>query len=78
MSDLVRCTMPLVRQTAGVRAEVTDGFTRLSLVTERTRLESESGRGLTLVDAVVDEWGISRGCDGGRTVWFECGAEPRN
>ncbi|MFF7231801.1 ATP-binding protein [Streptomyces sioyaensis] len=72
-----RCTVPLVRQTAGVQAEVTDGVTRLTLVTERTRPESESGWSLTLVDAVVDKWGISRGYDGGKTVWFECGAEPR-
>jgi hypothetical protein len=78
MSELVRCPMPLVRQAAGVRAEVTDGFTRLPLVTERTHPDSGSVRGLTLVDAVVDKWGISRGCGGGKTVWFECGAEPRD
>lgn len=69
-----RCTVVLARLTAGVRVEVTDSFTRLPSVTERTHPESESGRGLSLMEAVVDKWGVSRGIDGGKTVWFECGA----
>ncbi|MEU2059050.1 ATP-binding protein [Streptomyces sp. NPDC013455] len=72
-----RCTVLLVRQTAGVRAEVSDGFTRLPSVTERAPEQAESGRGLSLVEAVVDKWGVARGADGGKTVWFECGVETR-
>ncbi|MFG2357783.1 ATP-binding protein [Streptomyces sp. NPDC048521] len=71
-----RCTLLLARLTAGVRVEVTDGFTQLPLVTEGTSLDAESGRGLGLVDAVVGKWGVSRGIDGGKTVWFECGQAP--
>lgn len=33
----------------------------------------EGGRGLLLVDAVTDSWGVEVRRDGrGKTVWFEC------
>ncbi|MGW2110564.1 ATP-binding protein, partial [Streptomyces sp. NPDC001948] len=33
----------------------------------------EGGRGLVLVDAVTDKWGVEPRPDGrGKTVWFEC------
>lgn len=67
-----RCTLVVARQTAGVRAEVTDGFAgrpRLELDADG---EAEGGRGLALLDAVVDKWGVSPGAGGGKTVWFEC------
>ncbi|MEU4925725.1 ATP-binding protein [Streptomyces yokosukanensis] len=70
-----RCTVLLVRQTAGVRAEVTDGCARLPLAEPDVDHDSEGGRGLALLDAVVDKWGVSAGAAAGRsgkTVWFEC------
>ncbi|MEV5876752.1 ATP-binding protein [Streptomyces sp. NPDC052101] len=67
-----RCTVLLARQTAGVRAEVTDTFAQLPLAKGDLDQESESGRGLALLDAVVDKWGVSAGTAGGKTVWFEC------
>ncbi|WBO69392.1 ATP-binding protein [Streptomyces camelliae] len=72
-----RCTVLLARQTAGVRAEVTDGFPQLPCPPSEVHHDSESGRGLALLDAVVDKWGVSAvgGGGGGKTVWFECGAE---
>ncbi|KUN05090.1 hypothetical protein AQI95_16425 [Streptomyces yokosukanensis] len=73
-----RCTVLLVRQTAGVRAEVTDGYAQLPLSKPDMDHDPESGRGLALLDAVVDKWGVSAGSAGGgrgKTVWFECAAE---
>ena len=36
---------------------------------------AQRGRGLALLDAVVDKWGVSPGPGGGKTVWFECGTD---
>lgn len=72
-----RCTVLLARQTAGVRAEVTDGFAQLPLLDVGLDQDAECGRGLALLDAVVDKWGVSPGAADGKTVWFECGASPR-
>ncbi|MFH8768463.1 ATP-binding protein [Streptomyces sp. NPDC017958] len=69
-----RCTLVVARQTAGVRAEVTDGCARLPRLEADSDRESEGGRGLSLLDAVVDKWGVAPGPGGGKTVWFECGA----
>ncbi|QTD98270.1 ATP-binding protein [Streptomyces cyanogenus] len=68
-----RCTLVVARQTAGVRAEVTDGFTGRPRLEPDADRDAESGRGLALLDAVVDKWGVSTGAGGGKTVWFECG-----
>lgn len=68
-----RCSLVVMRQTAGVRVEVTDGRHDLPLVPSMPNPETESGRGLTLLDAVVDKWGVAPGAGGGKTVWFECG-----
>nr|MDX2775533.1 ATP-binding protein [Streptomyces europaeiscabiei] len=32
----------------------------------------ERGRGLTLLGAVSDKWGVGPRGGGGKTVWFEC------
>ncbi|MGV9563013.1 ATP-binding protein [Streptomyces sp. NPDC003480] len=67
-----RCTVLVLRQTEGVRVEVTDGFS--APVSARTEVpeDSEGGRGLLLLDAVVDKWGVESEPSGGKTVWFEC------
>ncbi|MEU9480634.1 ATP-binding protein [Streptomyces sp. NPDC048191] len=67
-----RCTILLARQAAGVRAEVTDGHARLPLLKADLDPDAEGGRGLALLDAVVDKWGVSPSPAGGKTVWFEC------
>ncbi|MFI6032901.1 ATP-binding protein [Streptomyces sp. NPDC051315] len=67
-----RCTVLLLRQGAGVRVEVTDGYGQLLPTPADSQPESESGRGLFLLDAVVDKWGVSPTGGGGKVVWFEC------
>jgi anti-sigma regulatory factor (Ser/Thr protein kinase) len=54
---------------SGVRGEIADpgtGINRGKLA--RRRATEEGGRGLFLVDALSDSWGLS---DGGSRVWFE-------
>jgi anti-sigma regulatory factor (Ser/Thr protein kinase) len=69
-----RCTFLLLRQAAGVRVEVADGSSQLPAVPVGLDLEAESGRGLVLLEALTDKWGVQPGADGGKAVWFECGS----
>lgn len=56
----------------GVRVEVTDSSPELPAAVVGDSLD-EGGRGLVLVDAVADRWGVRvRRDGGGKTVWFEC------
>ncbi|MEU8626221.1 ATP-binding protein [Streptomyces sp. NPDC048669] len=58
----------------GIRVEVADGCPKVPRVVEGDVLD-EGGRGLVLVDAVTDKWGVEvRRDGGGKTVWFECRA----
>ncbi|MFF8091813.1 ATP-binding protein [Streptomyces sp. NPDC016675] len=67
-----RCTL-LLRQTGGVvRVEVADGSPRQPVPALSVCEDSESGRGLVLLAAVADKWGVGPGPAGGKTVWFEC------
>lgn len=60
----------------GVRVEVADGCPKLPVVVDGDALD-EGGRGLLLVDAVTDKWGVEvRRDGGGKAVWFECLAAP--
>ncbi|MER7400965.1 ATP-binding protein [Streptomyces sp. NPDC000070] len=70
-----RCTLLLLRQPAGVRVEVTDGSDQLACSPASPDPEAEGGRGLLLLDAMADKWGVSLWRGGGKTVWFECEAE---
>ncbi|MFD8608356.1 ATP-binding protein [Streptomyces sp. NPDC059631] len=70
------CTLVLLQQGAGVRVEVTDGSSELPVAPAEVPWEAESGRGLLLLDAVADKWGVDRWRQGGKTVWFECGPAP--
>ncbi len=55
-----------------VRVEVADASPRLPRAVVGDALD-EGGRGLSLVDAVTDAWGVEvRPGGGGKTVWFEC------
>ncbi|MFD7861687.1 ATP-binding protein [Streptomyces sp. NPDC059783] len=57
---------------AGIRVEVADACPRLPVLVEADEL-AEDGRGLLLLDAVADKWGVEPRPDGGgKTVWFEC------
>jgi anti-sigma regulatory factor (Ser/Thr protein kinase) len=56
----------------GVRVEVADGCPELPVPAAGDAL-GEGGRGLVIVAAVTDRWGVTPYPDGrGKTVWFEC------
>lgn len=59
-----RCALLVLRQTAGVRVEVTDGSPQVPLTPDELSPEAEGGRGLVLLDAVVDKWGVGVGARG--------------
>ncbi|WP_398862884.1 ATP-binding protein [Streptomyces pakalii] len=60
----------------GVRVEVADSSPAAPLAITGDPLD-DGGRGLVLVDAVTDEWGVIKRWDGGgKTVWFECLTPP--
>ncbi|WP_306820005.1 hypothetical protein [Streptomyces sp. DSM 40750] len=62
----------MLRAAAGVRVEVGDGSEQLPVVREDLASEAVGGRGLVLLDAVADKWGVGPRLAGGKTVWFEC------
>ncbi|MET7568733.1 ATP-binding protein [Streptomyces sp. NPDC005492] len=68
-----RCALLLLRLPTGMRVEVSDGSSELPDLHAELDTESENGRGLVLLDAVTDKWGVTRTAGGGKTVWFECG-----
>ncbi|WP_416984603.1 ATP-binding protein [Streptomyces sp. T028] len=70
-----RCKLLLLKQPPGIRVEVTDAYGQLLPTPAESypEPESESGRGLFLLDAMVDKWGVTPAPGGGKTVWFECG-----
>ncbi|MEU9730196.1 ATP-binding protein [Streptomyces sp. NPDC048002] len=68
-----RCRLLLMRQETGVRVEVADGCAELPCVEAGSGWGAEDGRGLVLLSAVVDKWGVDRRGGSGKTVWFECG-----
>ncbi|MFD9225847.1 ATP-binding protein [Streptomyces sp. NPDC060064] len=73
-----RCALLVLRQASGVRIEVTDGAPGLLRTTapggDPDGL-AEGGRGLLLVEAMADRWGVVPLARGGKTVWFECEAK---
>lgn len=52
-----------------VRVEVQDG-NALNAIVRAAGRDDEGGRGLALVDALADRWGVEDR-DGGKVVWFE-------
>ncbi|MFD9978969.1 ATP-binding protein [Streptomyces massasporeus] len=59
-----------------VRVTVTDANDTLPTPSTAS-LDDESGRGLTLVAALADDWGAERrGCGIGKEVWFELASLP--
>ncbi|WP_149549833.1 ATP-binding protein [Streptomyces marokkonensis] len=68
-----RCALQLLRRPGGVRVEVADGSEEPPCVPVGSAPDAESGRGLVLVDAVSEKWGVDPRPCGGKSVWFECG-----
>ncbi|MFI9598489.1 ATP-binding protein [Streptomyces sp. NPDC052043] len=67
-----RCRICFLLQCGGVRVEVADGCPELPVRAVGHPL-ADGGRGLVLVAAVTDRWGVTVRPDGrGKTVWFEC------
>jgi anti-sigma regulatory factor (Ser/Thr protein kinase) len=67
-----RCSVLILREPHGLRVEVADAVPG-SLVAKAADPLEEGGRGLVLVEAVTDRWGVEE-TGGGKTVWFECDA----
>ena len=53
-----------------VRVEVTDPDDRLPSIAAPDT-DAPGGRGLAIVNGLASAWGVERGSDGGKTVWFE-------
>ncbi|MFG2512767.1 ATP-binding protein [Streptomyces sp. NPDC048584] len=71
------CALLLLRLPGGVRVEVADESDELPRVPVESALDAENGRGLALLAAVTDKWGVDPEPCGGKTVWFECAVEAR-
>ncbi|WP_426363626.1 ATP-binding protein [Streptomyces sp. E-08] len=67
-----RCHVLMLREPEGLRVEVTDGVPG-GLIAKAADPLAERGRGLVLVEAVTDRWGVEERADG-KTVWFACDA----
>ncbi|MDT0485090.1 ATP-binding protein [Streptomyces doebereineriae] len=61
---------------ATLRIEVTDTRSDRLPRTELPAPEAESGRGLVLVDALADRWGVAPGPRPRKTVWAEIDLSP--
>lgn len=69
------CSVLILRAEDGVRVEVADTCPRLPEAGSAGPLD-DGGRGLALVEAVSDRWGVfPEPGRGGKTVWFECVAK---
>ena len=70
-----RCRICFLLEPGGVRVEVSDDRPEPPVRGDGDGL-GEGGRGLVIVDAVTDRWGVAVRPDGrGKTVWFECRAD---
>ncbi|MFG2840242.1 ATP-binding protein [Streptomyces zaomyceticus] len=67
-----RCSVLILREPYGLRVEVADGTPGPVRAKAAGPLDA-GGRGLVLVEAVTDRWGVDERADG-KTVWFECDA----
>ena len=54
-----------------LRVSVRDDNPALPVVGLHPDLTAESGRGLQLVSALADDWGVESADGGGKAVWFE-------
>ncbi len=70
-----RCSVLVLRLPKGLRVEVADSSPNVPTIRAAEPFE-EGGRGLAIVAAVVDDWGVDVCAGGGKTVWFECASAP--
>ncbi|WP_308354900.1 ATP-binding protein [Streptomyces sp. Je 1-79] len=68
------CTVLILREPHALRVEVADEVPG-PLYAKAAEPLAEGGRGLALVEAVTDRWGVEPSA-GGKTVWFECDNPP--
>ncbi|GAA3128305.1 ATP-binding protein [Streptomyces rectiviolaceus] len=69
------CELLILRRPQGLRVEIADRCPRLPREGDGEEL-AEGGRGLLIVAAVSDRWGVDPRPDGsGKTAWFECDAK---
>jgi anti-sigma regulatory factor (Ser/Thr protein kinase) len=59
-----------------LRVSVKDDNPRLPVVGQHPDLTAESGRGLQLVSALADDWGVESLDAGGKAVWFTLSIDP--
>ncbi|MEU2620546.1 ATP-binding protein [Streptomyces sp. NPDC007157] len=59
-----------------LRIEVTDTRGDHTPHTQLPAPDAESGRGLVLVEALADKWGVAPGLSPRKTVWAEIGVPP--
>ena len=60
--------------TTGMTVRVRDGDAHSPTLVQATT-EDESGRGVSLVDMISDDWGIEP-AQHGKVIWFRLGARP--
>lgn len=69
------CELLILRRPQGLRVEIADRCPHLPRQGDGEEL-AEGGRGLLIVAAVTDRWGVEPRLDGdgtcGKTAWFEC------
>jgi len=70
-SRLVR--VRLIHRAPVIRVEVHDDDPTLPapVLTAQAAPDAESGRGMQLVEALSDEWGVTEHPEGGKTIWFD-------
>jgi anti-sigma regulatory factor (Ser/Thr protein kinase) len=56
-----------------VRVDIADG-SRVLPVVRHVSPDTTSGRGMNIVEAVTDDWGVEVDDTGGKAVWFTVGA----
>ncbi|MFF8834101.1 ATP-binding protein [Streptomyces sp. NPDC015130] len=70
--------LALIAREEVLRIEVTDTRRESVPRTQQTCSEGDSGRGLLLVEALADRWGIELGPVPRKTVWAELTLPPRS
>jgi len=71
-----RLTLHVVGAT--LRIEVTDACGNRLPRPQHPAAEAESGRGLLLVEALADRWGVARGPRPRKTIWAELNVAPES